>query len=125
MAFVSGSSKLLSSGFLEVFSGFVYCGAPFGSITGTLFQLLWFKVAPLEVGLYSVFVSLLGTALVSLSMLELTVQQTSWDSVVFHADHVTHPAELCFDQHGLDARRVSSLEDFGVGDTVLPANSQY
>ena len=124
MALISGSSELLASSVLKVFNNFVSSAAPLWSFTGGLLQLLWFEFTPLKAGFDGVLVLFLWAALVSFALQELSVQQASWHAVLFHIDDMSHPAELCLEEHGLDTCGVSMVQDFEVCDAVLPADSK-
>ena len=60
----------------------------------------------------------------SFALQELSVQQASWHAVLFHPDDMSHPAELCLEEHELDTCRVSTVQDLEVCDAVLPADSK-
>lgn len=124
MALISGSSELLVLSVLKVFNSFVSSAAPPWSFTGGLLQLLWFKFTPLKAGFDGVLVPFLRAALVSFALQELSVQQASWHAVLFHPDDMSHPAELCLEEHGLDTCGVSTVQDFEVCDAVLQADSK-
>ena len=124
MALLSGSSELLASSVLKVFNSFVSSAAPLWSFTGGLLQLLRFEFTPLKAGFGFVLVPFLRAALVSFALQELSVQQASWHAVLSHPDDMSHPAELCLEEHGLDTCGVSTVQDFEVCDAVLPADSK-
>lgn len=44
--------------------------------------------------------------------------------VLFHPDAMSHPAELCLEEHGLDTCGVSTVQDFEVCNAVLQADSK-
>ena len=124
MALISVSSELLASSVLKVFNHFVSSTAPLWSFTGGLLQFLWFEFKPLKAAFDGVLVPFLRAALVSFALQELSVQQASWHAVLFHIDDMSHPAELCLEEHGLDTCGVSMVQDFEFCDAVLPADSK-
>jgi len=68
------------------------------------------------VGLERVFISLSLATTSSCTILQLTVEDDLWQSVVAHSYHVS-----C-NQECLDAGYVTDLEHLGVGPLVLPSN---
>ena len=120
MALISGSSDLLAQSVLKVFNSFVSSAAPLWPFTGGLPHLLWLELTTLKAAFDGVLVPFLRVVLVSFALQELSVQQASWHAVLLHPDDMSYQPELCLEEHGLDTRGVSTVQDFEVCDAVLP-----
>ena len=54
---------------------------------------------------------------------EVTIKQMTRYAVIVYSNNMPHPAKLSVKQHSLDAGGAGALQDFQIGDTVLPENS--
>ncbi len=87
---------------------------------GSCFPRVQIDVAALEVHLQRVFVPLEGYALVSVPILQLSIQQYLRDSVILHSDDVPCPSQLALDDQALNAWEVTLLQDLEIGHSILP-----
>ena len=81
------------------------------------------NVAPSQVFFNIVFEPLSGTTLIFFASSELTIKQMTRYVVTGLSIGMPHPVKLSLKQHSFDAGGVGALQDFQIGDTVLPANS--
>ena len=81
------------------------------------------NVAPSQVFFNIVFEPLSGTTLISFASSELTIKQMTRYAVTVHSNDMSHLAKLSVWQHSFDPGGVGALQDFQIGDTVLPVNS--
>ena len=81
------------------------------------------NVAPSQVFLNIVFELLSRMTLISFASSELTIKQMMRYTVTVHSNDMPHPAKLSLKQHSFNAGGVGALQDFQIGDTVLPGNS--
>ena len=95
-----------------------HCGARW-----LLLPVLWGECCTIAGYLNVVFEPLSGTTLISFASSELTIKQMTRYAVTVHSNGMPHPAKLSLKQHSFDAGGVGALQDFQIGDTILPANS--
>ena len=88
-------------------------------VTGSCFPRVHVNVAALEVRLQNVLVPLEGSSLVTMPLLQLSVQQHLRDSVILHTDDVSCPSQLALDDQALNAGKAALLQDLEVGHSVL------
>ena len=120
---LSGSSEFLASILFEVGSCSVNRASPFWSVLGISLQVSRIDVAPLEIGFDRDFLPQFWSTLVSFVGLEFPVHQASRDPTLLHSNHVSNPSKLGLDDGGLYAGGLSLIEDFQIGNVVLPPDS--
>ena len=68
-------------------------------VTDTDFECIWGYTTVLEMILNAVFVPLLVSSLVSLSMQENTIEELMWHSGLIHVNDMDGPMELCLENY--------------------------
>ena len=81
------------------------------------------NVAPSQVFIKIVFEPLSGTTLISFASSEFAIKQMMRYVVTVHSNNMPHPVKLSLRQHSYDVGGVGALQDFQIGDMVLPVNS--
>lgn len=75
-------------------------------------------------GLEGVLEALPLSTMRSLPFLELPVEETLWEAVVFHAVYMAGPSKLGAHECGVDALHLGSLEYLRVWNFVLPFDAE-
>ena len=83
-------------------------------------EFLWLDLAPVHIGFDAVLVALLRSTSVPFAMGKVTIQQACRVVILLHAEDMPHPIEL-----GLDEGGFTMVQDFKVGDMILPTYSWY
>ena len=116
---LSGSCEFLASSLFKVGSS-----SPFWSVHGIFLQVSRIDVAPLEIGFDRVLVPQFWSFLVSFAGLEFSVHQASRHPTLLHSNHVSNQSKLGLDDGGLYAGELNLIEDFQIGNMVLPPDFQ-
>jgi hypothetical protein len=96
--------------------------SPLSSILSNLLKVFGLHFAPSEVVLQVVFVAFSWATLLSVSFDQFTKEQLFGDALVTHSDDMTCPTQLGLQQHRFDGGGICSVQNFEVGDFVLPSN---
>ena len=83
-------------------------------------KFLWLDPAPVQTGFDAALEAFLRSTRVPLAMDKFTIQQACKDAILLHAEDMPHPSELGLDEDGVDAGGFSTVQDFKVGDMILP-----
>ena len=80
------------------------------------------EIAVLKICLQSVFVPLEGSALITVPLLQLSIQKHLWNPIIFHAYNMSCPSQLALDDQALNAGEVTLFQTLEVRHSVLPFN---
>ena len=77
-----------------------------------------------DAGLYTVFIPFLRPSSVPLSQAEFPIEQLFGDPGVIHADDMSCPTQMGFQDHSFNARGRRPVQDLVVCDPVLPFDAK-
>ena len=87
-------------------------------------QFLLLDLASVQIGFDAVLIGFLRSTCAPFATDKFTIQQASRDAIFLHAENMPHPSESCLDEDGFDADGFSTVQDFKVGDMILPMYSK-
>ena len=73
-----------------------------------------------HVFLADILVAQLWAAFGSSSRCQFSIENVFWDAAIFHAVYTTQPKQPALSEQGEGACKVGSIQDIGVGHSVLP-----